>query len=140
MVKGNSREGDKEVMAQYADILSVEVPAEAKAGEIVDVRVEIKNLYSAVISIKTSAIVFVNTDAYASVTFPTEYVNLDPGHKYQFWGYFTMPSNDVWVHAVSYWYGADGHWHIDDTMDKDIKLAELVPGFSEFAISSFSKV
>ncbi len=110
-------------MAQYADILSVEVPAEANAGEIVDVRVEIKNLYTAVISVKVIGIIFVKGIAWAYVTFPTTYVNLDPDHKYQFWGYFTMPNNNVVVQAVSYWYGADGQWHSDDVMVKEIKLA-----------------
>ncbi len=127
-------------MAQYTDILDVEAPAEASAGEEVVIKVDIKNLYTSVISVKTSAIVFVGTDAVDSVTFPTSYVNLDPGHIYQFGGYFIMPGNDVRVHVVSYWYGSDGNWHIDDNMDKELKLAGLATEFSDFKIYDYQKV
>lgn len=127
-------------MALYADILDVIVPAEANADEQVTIKVHIKNLYTSRISVKTSAIIFVGTDAVASVIFPTYWLDLDPGISYQFEGYFTMPNSRVRVHAVSYWYGADGNWHIDETMDKYIELTGLVPEFSGFAISAFNKV
>ncbi len=109
--------------ALYADILAVFAPAEANAGEQVPVKVHIKNIYTSRISVKTSAIVFVGTDAVASVDFPTDWLDLDPGISYQFEGTFTMPNANVRLHAVSYWYGG-GTWHIDETMDVYITLAD----------------
>ncbi|GAJ14371.1 unnamed protein product [marine sediment metagenome] len=112
--------------ALYADILAVFAPTEANAGEQVTVKVHIKNIYTSRISVKTSAIIFVGTDAVDSVVFPTDWIDLDPGISYQFEGYFTMPNGNVRLHAVSYWYGADGNWHIDETMDVYIALVEAL--------------
>ena len=109
--------------ALYADILSVDVPAEANAGDEVVVKVNIKNLYTAVISIKVTGVVLVGGIGWGVVTFPTSGANINPGQTYQFEGYFTMPNENIVLSIVSFWYGGDGQWHSDDVMVKEIKLA-----------------
>ena len=111
-------------MAQYADIVGMDVPSPVAPGKVVYMTVDVKNLYSAVISVRVSGIVFVDTTAYSNVTFDPDWFNPPAGAIYRFIGRFVMPNSNAMIHVVSYWYGADGNWHIDDTMDAYVTLAE----------------
>jgi hypothetical protein len=131
-------------MAQYADIVEIVAPSQAAPGDLVNITVRVKNLYSAPIGIMV-----VGVPEYSGLP-PAQYIeglypqqavaNVDAGATYSFNGYFYMPDNAVTVHAYSYWYGADGSWYFDDEMTKVVNLAALTPQVSEFKIADFYKV
>ncbi|MBI2849763.1 MAG: hypothetical protein HYX80_01815 [Chloroflexi bacterium] len=129
-------------MAQYADIVEIVAPAQAAAGELVNVTVRIKNLYSSPVGIKV-----VGVPEYAGlppgtyIDFPVENANVNPGETFSFYGSFTMPGGRVTIHAYSYWYGADSLWHFDDEMTKTVELAAAPqPAISDFRIMDYIKV
>jgi len=109
-------------MALYADIITIEAPATANAGDEVSIKVNVKNLYTSVISIAVTGVVLVGGVAWRTVTFPTASGNLNPGYVYQFSGHFTMPNENVVVSIMSFFYATDGEWHSDDVMVAHISL------------------
>ena len=119
-------------MAQYAQIADVIVPDRAIAGEVVEVTVCVKNLYQAPVSMGTLA-VFQYGEHGQTVNFPVYTTNISAGQTAAFSGSFAMPdmSGQLWV--ISIWYGADGQWHRDDEVYRDIALEEA--GF-EFDIGT----
>jgi hypothetical protein len=129
-------------MAQYADIIEIVAPSEAAPGNLVNVTVRVKNLYSAAISIMV-----VGVPEYSGLP-PAQYIeglypqqavaNVNAGVTYSFDGYFYMPDKAVTVHAYSYWYGSDDLWHLDDEMTKVVSLAQ--PQFANFGVTDYSKV
>lgn len=127
-------------MAQYADIYLIEAPSEAMAGIRVDIRVHIKNLYSAPIGIMVGGALEYGVTPWPGITFPNDRADFPPGESYYFEGYFTMPDSDVTIHAYSYWYGTDGMWHLDDEMTKDVRLSELAPEVTQFEITDYVTV
>ncbi len=127
-------------MAQYADVIEVVAPSQAAPGDLVDITVKVKNLYSAPIGVMVGGALEYGVSPWPGITFPTNSANVDAGATYSFNGYFYMPDKTVTVHAYSYWYGADGYWHFDDEMTKAVNLAALTPQVSEFKIADFYKV
>ena len=127
-------------MAQYADIIEIVAPSQAAAGDLVDITVKVKNLYSAPIGIMVGGALEYGVLPWPDITFPDYYANVDSGVTYSFNGYFYMLDKAVTIHAYSYWYGADGSWHFDDEMTKAVNLAALTPQVSEFRIADFYKV
>lgn len=126
-------------MAQVAEILLIESPAEAVAGSRVDIRVHIKNTATVEVGIMVDGALEYGVTPWPGITFPNNWANFPADQSYYFEGYFTMPSAGVKIHAYSYWYG-DGSWHPDDEKTKDVELTELVPAFSEFEITDYRKV
>jgi hypothetical protein len=114
-------------MALYAEITNIEVVSSAPAGSRVDVRVTIKNKYSATIGIMVGGTLEYGVTPWPGITFPNDWANFPPGQSYYFDGYFTMPQVNVKIHAYSYWYG-DGSWHFDDEKTKDVSVVEPVKG------------
>ena len=118
----------------YADIIKVDAPSSASAGEQVIVDVSVKNLsgsdqYLAVTGVYDST----------SIPFQFDYLLVSPQQTVIFRGWFTMPSKNVRVTVWSfYWDGTN--WVQDDQMTKDIALAVSTPQVSEFQILDFSKV
>jgi len=127
-------------VAQYADIIEIVAPSQAAPGDLVNITVRIKNLYSAPIGIMVGGALEYGVSPWPGITFPTNSANVDAGATYSFNGYFYMPDKAVTVHAYSYWYGADGYWYFDDEMTKAVNLAALTPQVSEFKIADFYKV
>lgn len=127
-------------MAQYADVIEITAPSQAASGSRVDITVKIKNLYSAPIGIMVGGALEYGVSPWPGITFPDYYANVDAGATYPFSGYFYMSDKAVTVHAYSYWYGADGAWHFDDEMTKQVSLAALSPQVSEFKIADFYKI
>lgn len=133
-------------MPNLADIIEVTttvggaVTDRAVVGDTVQVSVKIKNNYTLDLSVAVSGALEYGVTPWPGINFPADKLTLPPGWVGLFNGYFTMPDRNVTVHAYSYWYGSDGMYHFDDEMTKLITLTELVPTFSEFAISSFSRV
>ena len=127
-------------MAQYADIVGIVAPSQAASGSRVDITVRVKNLYSAPIGIMVGGALEYGVSPWPGITFPSNSANVGAGVTYSFSGYFYMPDKAVTIHAYSYWYGADGYWHFDDEMTKQVNLAALTPQVSEFKIADFYRV
>jgi hypothetical protein len=118
----------------YADIIAIDAPSSAPAGEQVIVDVSVKNIsgndqYIAVTAVYDSA----------SFPFQFDYLLVSPGQTVIFRGWFTMPPKNVRVTAWS-WSWDGSNWVQDDQMTKDIAVAVLTPQVSEFQILDFSKV
>ncbi len=127
-------------MALYADILEIVAPSQTLPGDRVDITVRIKNTYSGAIGIMVGGALEYGVSPWPGIDFPESSANVDGGVTYSFSGSFIMPDRRVTIHAYSYWYGADGYWHLDDEMTKVVNLAALTPQVSEFRIADFYKV
>ena len=52
-------------------------------------------------------------------------------------GYFTMPDEDVTIHAYAYYYGTDGMWHYDDELTEEVEVVSYPNSdFSSLDISA----
>jgi len=127
-------------MALYADILEIIAPSQTLPGDRVDITVRIKNTYSGAIGIMVGGAQEYGVSPWPGIDFPESSANVDGGVTYSFSGSFIMPDRRVTIHAYSYWYGADGYWHLDDEMTKVVNVAALTPQVSEFRIADFYKV
>ena len=117
-----------------ADIIKIDAPSSASAGDQVIVDVSVKNIsgsdqYIAVTGVYDST----------SLTWQFDYLLVSPGQTVVFRGWFTMPVANVRVTAWS-WYWDGSQWVQDDQMTKDIALSVSTPQVSEFQILDFSKV
>lgn len=122
-------------MAQYAQIVEIIVPDQASPGDLVNVTVRIKNLYSDLMGIKVASI----PEFDYSLGFAVDTANVNPGETYSFYGSFIMPDRAVYVHAYSFWYGSDANWYQDDAISKLVNLAAVPanPQISGFQIADF---
>jgi hypothetical protein len=91
----------------------------------VDITVRITNTYSSAIGIMVGGALEYGVSPWPGISFPEPSTNVDGGSTHSFRGYFIMPGKRVTIHAYSYWYGADGAWHVDDEMTKVINLTEV---------------
>lgn len=110
-------------MALYADIVEIVAPGVAVSGSRVDITVKVKNTYTSPIGIMVGGALECGITPWPAITFPSNVANVDAGVTHSFTGYFVMPDRDVKIHAYSYYYGADGNWHLDDEMTRDVTLA-----------------
>jgi len=124
---------------KYTEIVGIVAPSSAVAGQKVNIEVRIKNTYSASIGIMAGGALEYGVVPWPTIDYPSYQANVAAGATHTFYGSFTMPDSDVTIHAYSYWYGSDGAWHFDDDKTKGIDVAELVPEFSQFAISNYSR-
>ena len=117
-----------------AQIIKIDAPSSAPAGSQVIVDVHLKNN-------STGLRYLAVTGVYDSTQFPFQfdYLYVAPYETVVFRGWFTMPSKKVRVMVWS-WYWDVSNWVLDEEKYVDISLADLVPGFSELVITSFSKV
>ena len=127
-------------MAQYADIIEILAPAESAPGSQVNVLVKVKNLYATTISLMIGGSLEYGISPWPSILFEEPVADVEGLAAYTFGGFFVMPDKPVTLHLYSYWYGADGYWHLDDEMTRVISPAALTPQVSEFKITDFSKV
>lgn len=107
----------------YTDVVGLEAPSSAVAGETVPVTIKIKNKYSA--SVHVSAIGIYDTEERF-----IDWLDywIPPGATHSFSGSFVMPDRDVTIHAYSYYEDIDGYWRFDDEGAKDVSLAEVFEG------------
>ncbi len=94
----------------YTDLIKIEHPPEAVAGQLVTIQVYIKNQYSE--SIYISPLSTVN--GTIPVTFSPEYAIHPAGVEYYYIGTFVMPNGNAVITAWSRYWGTDGAWHIED--------------------------
>jgi len=121
----------------YTEVVEIILQSSALPDEIVPISARVKNLYSAAIGIKVIGSLL---NAGVSVSWAVDTYNVPAGAIQQFNGGFRMPGADERVRVYSLWYGSDGIWRSDDYKEKTIKVAELVPEFSQFQITDYRKV
>ena len=108
----------------YTDIVAIYGPAEAKAGETVNLQVDVRNLHTEAIYIAVTGR-YNGTDIYSS----PDYLNVGAGAIASFTLSFTMPSNDIRVDIWSlYW--AEPEWYADDSGTASIALTEAVEPYA----------
>ena len=109
----------------YTQIVAVEAPSSAAAGEMVPVTIKIKNIWTAsvhgaAIGVLDSEVRFIDWLKYW----------IPAGVTHSFSGSFIMPGRDVTIHAYSYYEGTDEYgytgWYSDDEAERDVILAEVV--------------
>ena len=128
-------------MAQFADVVEIDAPAEAVAGAPVNITVRIKNLYSDLMSIMVVGSLEYGVSPWPNVVFPVDWATLGPDEVFEFAGSFTMPGSQVTLHAYSAWYGDDGSWYFDDEMTQVVGVSQASQlNISNFAIKDFAKV
>jgi hypothetical protein len=110
-------------MTVAADIVKIDAPSSAPAGQQVIVDVSVMNI--------TGAIDGIGNDVYIAVTavfdstsipFQFDYLLVAPFQTVVMRGWFTMPSKNVRVTAWS-WYWDGSTWALDDTGYVDIAMA-----------------
>ncbi len=121
-------------MPAVADIVKIDAPASAPAGETVIVDVSVKNISGSDKYLAVTA-VYDSTD----IPFQFDYLLVSPGQTVIFRGWFTMPSKKVRVTAWS-WYWDGSKWVYDDAIYIDIDLYALKSEFQGFAINQYNKV
>ena len=119
----------------YTEIVEILAPESAVADSTVNVAVAIKNTWSATIHVYCVAVL---DSESRFIDWLDAWVN--PGVTHYFNGSFVMPNKDVRINVYSYWEDTDGYVHSDDSMSKDVKLAELAPQVSDFSIADYVKV
>lgn len=108
-------------MGEYTDIVEIDAPGSAAAGERVPVTIKIKNTWDYNLLIAADG-------AYDGVPFLHMESWVPAGETHSFSGSFTMPSSGVTIHASSsYWLFGD-IWELDDEAEKGVSLAEVVGG------------
>lgn len=112
----------------YTEIVEIVAPSSAVAGQRVDIEVRIKNTYSAAIGVMAGGALEYGITPWPTIDYPDYQANVAAGATHTFYGHFTMPDNDVTIHAYSYWYGSDGAWHFDDEKTKEVNLTEAFKG------------
>lgn len=107
----------------YTDVVEIEAPSSAVAGETVDVTIRIRNKYSA--SVHVSAV-----GVWDSEERFIDWLDywIPAGATHSFSGSFIMPDRDVTIHAYSYYQDAEGYWRFDDEAAKDLSPAEVFEG------------
>lgn len=118
----------------YTEITSVEAPASAAAGNLVTVRVTIKNRHSSEVSIMVGGTLEYGVTPWPMISFPDYWANFPAGVSYYFDGTFTMPAYAVVIHAYSYYYTDQG-WVFDDEKTRKVSLLAGQPVFSNLNVS-----
>ena len=126
------------MMPLVADIVKVEAPSQAAAGDTVIIDVHVKNLAADYSYIAVTGLYDSNP-----VSFQFDYLNLAPQETIAFRGWFTMPSKNVRVQVWS-WYWDGNTWQVEDRGDdynyRDIGITELVAEFANVAITRYEKL
>lgn len=105
----------------YTEITQIIIPSSAKAGDIVNVEVRVKNLYSSQIAITVTG------DVHGTVFyFGGLYHRVNPGATQSFYDSFIMPSSSVRLYAWSYYWTINEEWcdPPDDESYVDVALVE----------------
>ena len=123
----------------YTEITTIEAPASANAGSLVQVKVTIKNKYASVIGVMVGGALEYGVSPWPTIDFPVLWVEVLGGQSYSFNGSFSMPAYTVVIHAYSYYYGVDKMWHFDDERTKSVSLEQLQTEFRNLSVS-YAKV
>jgi len=103
---------------QYTEITSIQAPEAAASGSLVQIKVTIKNNYSATIGIMVGGALEYGVTPWPQISYPTSSANVGAGSSKVFTGTFDMPAHDVTIHAYSYYYTTDGYVFDDEKTKK----------------------
>ncbi len=100
----------------FTEIVDIIAPAEADAGDLVNVEVRARNLHTGPIYISVAG-------QYngALISFSPDYATVEAGATYSFTASFTMPNNDIRLNIWSYYWTGE-EWYPDDYSYVDIAL------------------
>lgn len=119
----------------YTQIVEIVAPSSAAAGQIVNVEVKVKNIYSVPFFVTVTGAV----DG-SNLYFGNETKYIAAGETKSFYDSFTMPSKSIKLWVWSWWY-LSPDWIEDDSAYKDISLSAVVePTFSNLTIRDYAKV
>ena len=107
----------------YTDLIKIEHPPEAEAGELVTIQVYIKNQHSEAIYIMPSATV----NGTIPVVFIPEFATHPAGVEYYYTGTFIMPNENAVITAWSWYWGVDNAWHYEDNQTRTTLLTGATP-------------
>ncbi len=123
----------------YTEIVEIQAPDEAAAGDLVSVAVGIANIWTAAIHVYCVAVL---DSESRFIDWLDAWIN--PGETHYFNGSFVMPDKDVTINAYSDFEATDGTLQLDDSLSKDVKLlgapAIPEPTINNFAIADYVKV
>lgn len=108
-------------MGTYTDIVDIDAPSSAAAGDLAECIIRVKNIYSYALYIPVTA----EADGIPLYISPASPI-VQPGATQSYSGSFTMPSRSV-VLTVSSWI-SNYTMELDDEMTKEISLAEVFEG------------
>jgi len=111
------------VAGTYTDIIGIDAPSSARAGEAVPVEVSIRNKYPATVHV--AAVAVYDTEG-RFIDWMDSWIPAGEAHSFS--GSFVMPDREVIVHAYSYFEAAGGDWNFDDEAEKAVSLAEVFAG------------
>lgn len=118
----------------YTEITNIVAPSEASQGQVVDVAVDINDIWSGSVHVYCVAVL---DSENRFIDWLSAWQN--PGDIIRYRGSFIMPNTAVTINAYSYYEGTDGYMHSDDSKSKNVALAELAPTITEFKILDFIK-
>lgn len=120
-------------VGDYTEIVDIEAPDSAAAGERVDVTVKIEN-------IDTENHLIACVAEVDTLRFIDEVQIIEAGKTNSYNGAFLMGGGDVTIHAYSY-YPSGAEWIPDDRAEKDVLLKALPePSFRGFGIEEYQTV
>lgn len=105
----------------YTEIAIV-VPSSARAGDTVNVEARITNLSGYDLSMNPSG-----QAGPTALWFGRAPKDAAPGETLYWYDSFIMPGEDVSVIVHSWYLGAEGVWHPDDSVEKLVSFSELAP-------------
>jgi len=103
---------------KYTEIVGIDAPSSVSAGEVVNICVRVKNIYSVPIYVAVMGRVDTTSMYFGSVGY-----TVGDGVIYSFYDSFIMPSSGVKLYATSLYKSADGNWVEDDEAHVDIALS-----------------
>jgi len=119
----------------WTSIVSISAPAQAAAGQVVDIEVRVQNIGDFGFYIAVTA----QQDG-VDIPMSPDYAGVDPGATQSFSGSFTMPNHGVTLSAWSFFWDGTA-WIQDDYATRDIALIEVgPPQFQGFAINEYNRV
>ena len=107
----------------YTDIVAIEAPSNARAGESVPVTIKVKNKWT------TSVHVWAFGIYDSAVRFIEKKELIPAGSTRSFSGSFVMPDRDITIHAYSWYEDVDGYWRPDDEAARGVRLEEVAIGW-----------
>ncbi len=108
-------------MANFAKIVEIDVPLSADEGEMVDVFVKVKNLYS-------EGAITITVTGVANYTDPLPLASQElvgPGEIMTFQTSFTMPNKNTVLHIGSWYLGVSGEFVLDDRVQANISISTV---------------
>jgi len=117
----------------YTEITNISAPSGAAPGSTVTISITVKNLYSSTIGIMARGALDYGVTPWPTINCPDNSDNIPGGGSLTVQCSFTMPEDDVVIHAYSYYYSLQGYV-FDDEKTKKVNV-ETKPVFSNLKVT-----